>query len=140
MSNLEVTYDGVQHCTAYQAAIRKSVSSDGCTATGGKGEELSPGELVGTGLASCMLFTMGMLALRDELDIQGTRVEVDVSTREDMARIERIELAFHMPREFSDVDRLKLERAAGTCPIKHSFHPDIQVATRFEYPHHAGIS
>ena len=57
-----------------------------------------------------------------------------------MERIDKIDLNFTMPRNFSAVDRGKLEKAAGTCPIKRSFHPDIQVSTGFEYPHLASVS
>ena len=74
MSNLIATYDGIQHCTVVQEAKGKAVSSDACTAGGGKGEELSPAELVGSGLASCMLFTVGMAARMNNLDISGTQI------------------------------------------------------------------
>jgi uncharacterized OsmC-like protein len=102
----------------------------------GKGEELSPKELVGAGLASCMLISMGTLAMRSELDITGTRVEVDIAFETDKAnaRISAIELMFNMPQNFSAKDRTKLERAAAMCPIEHSFHPDIPISVRYYYP------
>ena len=81
MSKLRVTYDEMQHCTALEDVKGKSVAMD-CPYTG-KGEELSPKELVGAGLAGCMLISMGTLAMRDKLDITDTRVEVDVSFETD---------------------------------------------------------
>ncbi len=138
MSKLQITYDDTQHCTALQRTIRKSVASDACAATGGKGEELSPGELVGTGLASCMLFSMGVVALRDDLDIRGTLVDVDLSLGGD--RINSIGIEFVMPQGFSATDRGKLEKAASMCPIKRSFHPDIAISTRFPSAKRATVS
>ena len=135
MSKLKVTYDGTQHCTALQSVTGKRVSSDACASAGGKGQELSPGELVAAGLASCMLFSMGVLALRDGLDISGTEVDVDVEIGED--RLHAIELTFEMPRQFMTSDRSKLEAAAGACPIKRSFLPEVRVAADFKYPKHA---
>lgn len=132
---LHVTYDGEQHCTALEPTAGKSVASDACPSSGGKGKELSPTDLVGAGLANCMLLSMGVLALKDQLDITGASVEVDISmTEKPVFRIGNIDLQFSMPRNFSPEERLKLERAAGTCPIKHSFHPDITISARFNYP------
>lgn len=137
MSELRVTYDGAQHCTALQTVVGKRVSSEACAAAGGQGRELSPGELVATGLASCMLFSMGVLALRDGLDISGTEVDVEVELGED--RLHAIELTFVMPRRFPASDRSKLEAAAGACPIKRSFLPEVRVAADFRYPEHATV-
>jgi uncharacterized OsmC-like protein len=134
-TKLHVTYDGVQHCTASEPTAGKTVASDACPESGGKGKELSPSDLVGAGLANCMLLSMGVLALRDHLDITGASVEVDISmTHKPIFRIGTIDLTFSMPRNFSSEERLKLERAAGMCPIKHSFHSDIQIAVQYNYP------
>ena len=135
MSKLRAYYDGTQHCTVVQEEKGKSVAADACPAGGGKGEELSPGELVGSGLASCMLFTMGMAAQLNDLDISGTVVDVEVTmTTGPVARIGSINLTFNLPKAFTPVNRSKLERATGVCPIKPSLHPDIAIHTNFQYP------
>jgi len=127
---LQVTYDGSQHCTAVLEPQGKIVATD-CPYTG-KGEEYSPMNLVGTGLAGCMLISMGTLAMRDQLDISGTRVHVELGGS--LKRIETIDLTFTMSRNFSEVERIKLQRAAESCPIEHSFHPDIPITIRYDYP------
>jgi uncharacterized OsmC-like protein len=134
MSNLRTTYDGVQHCTTVQEAAGKTVGAGAGPAHGGEGGEFSPLDLVGGGLASCMLLAMGTVALRDKLDINATRVDIEVSmTKEPVWRIGSINLTFNMPKNFSSEDRIKLERAADVCPIKHSFHPDTSISTHFNY-------
>ena len=130
MATLHITYDGFQHTTARKEPQGKEVAMD-CPYTG-KGEELSPANLVGSGLAGCMLISMGTLALRDEIDIQGTRVDIDVEQSE--KRIESISLKFNMAHPYTDEERIKLERAAGLCPIKHSFHPDTPISITYQYP------
>jgi putative redox protein len=134
-SKLRITYDRTQHCTALQEPQGKTVALDACPATGGRGEEFSPANLVGTGLVGCMLFSMGMVALQDKLDISGTEVDVKVLiTDKPVVRIGKIDLTFIMPRDFSTADRVKLEEAAGACPIRSSFHPEILISTHFNYP------
>lgn len=130
MAKLQVTYDGFQHCTALKQPQGKTAAMD-CPYTG-KGEELSPANMAGSGLAGCMLISMGTLAIRDNIDINETCVDVEVEQFE--KRIESISLAFNMAHAYSEKDRLKLERAAGQCPIKSSFHPDISISTEYKYP------
>ena len=132
MSKLQITYDGSGHCTALQKAQGKTVAID-CPYAGGK--EFSPTNLVGAGLASCMLLSMGTLAVRDKLDISGTCVDVELSiTDKPIKRIGAIDLTFNMPTNFAAADRVKLESAAGKCPIKNSFHSEVPIFVSFNYP------
>ena len=135
MGKVQTTYDAPQHCTASKELQGKTVAMDACPATGGKGEEFSPMNLVGSGLAGCMLFSMGMVAQQDKLDISGVRVDVKaLITDRPVMRIGKIDLTFNMPRNFSPGDRIKLEEAAGMCPIRSSLHPDIIISNHFNYP------
>jgi len=129
MSKVRVTYDADQHCTALKESHGKTVAMD-CPHTG-KGEEFSPGELVGTSLAGCMFLSLGAVAQRNKLDISGSRADVELSMTD--KRIGKIDLVFTMPASLSETDRAKLERAAGLCPIKPSFHPDIPISVQFNY-------
>ncbi len=130
--SIHMTYDGDQHCTGSQPN-GKMVAVD-CDRTG-KGEELYPDNLVGAGLAGCMLLSMGGVAKREGLDISGTEVDVDISlVSQPERRIGAIDVKVNMPRNYSEADRVKLERAANACPIKHSFRPDVRLSTKFQYP------
>ena len=132
MSKLRITYDGDQHCTALREPLGNTVAMD-CPYTG-KGEEFSPGNLVGSALAGCMFLSMGAVAQRDNLDLTGAHVEVELANVEKpVSRIGSIDLAFTMPERLTETDRAKLERAAGFCPIKASFHPDVRISVSFDY-------
>ena len=136
MAKVSLTYDGFQHATALQEerknACGKTVATD-CPYTG-KGEEFSPLELTGTGVAGCCLISMGTLALRRKIDISGTRLDAELSWTNTNDRIGSIYLTFTMARNYSPKERLLLERAADACPIKHSFHPDTKITVKFIYP------
>jgi uncharacterized OsmC-like protein len=132
MSALRLTYDGDQHATALKEPQHKSVAID-CPFTG-KGEELSPGNLLGISVAGCMLLSMGALAQRDHLDLSGTVVDIALSeTDKPFPHVDSIKLAFNIPREFSATDRQKLERASGLCPIKASFRDETTISVTFDY-------
>ncbi|MCD4784574.1 MAG: OsmC family protein [Candidatus Eremiobacteraeota bacterium] len=101
----------------------------------GRGSEISPKEMLGAGLAGCMLMSMGVPAMRNNWDISGTKVEVDVIPAEPpINRIGTINVNVIMPKNFSKKERLMLEKASKTCPIKHSLHPDIKISVNFIYP------
>jgi uncharacterized OsmC-like protein len=130
MTALQVTYDGFQHCTAVTQPQNKTTAMD-CPYTG-KGEEFSPANMVSSGLAGCMLISMGTLAIRDNINIQGTCVDVSVESSE--KRIESISLVINMAQAYSEDERVKLERTASLCPIKSSFHSDTSISVEYNYP------
>ena len=132
MGKVRIKYDEIQHCTALQLKNQKTVPVD-CPYTG-KGLEFSSGELVGIGVATCMLMSMGTLAMRNKIDISDTVVDVDFSLTKNFSRIDSIDLIVNMPSKFTKVERIKLERAAESCPIKHSFHPDVKISVTYNYP------
>jgi putative redox protein len=133
MSKVTTTYDGAQHCVARKDPGGKSVAMD-CPYTG-KGEELSPTNMVESALAACMLLSMGTLAMRSKIDLSGTKVEVAIGMREGAKmRFGSIDVTVAMPPGLSETDRKKLERAAEACPIKHSFAEDVPVNVTYNYP------
>ncbi|KON32766.1 MAG: hypothetical protein AC479_06705 [miscellaneous Crenarchaeota group-6 archaeon AD8-1] len=136
MAKISLTYDGLQHATSSQTerenARGKTIATD-CPYTG-KGEEFSPLELTGTGVAGCCLISMGTLALRRKIDLTGTRLDAELSWTKHNDRIGAIDLTFTMAKKYSEKERMMLERAADACPIKHSFHPDIKITVKFIYP------
>ena len=133
MSSVTTTYDGGQHCTAMDGSKAKSVAMD-CPYTG-KGEELSPGNLLEAALAGCMMISMGPTATREGIDLTGATISVDVASSPP-PKVDYTGLSVHvnMPAGLSELQRTKLERAADTCPIKHSFKDDIELSVAYHYP------
>jgi uncharacterized OsmC-like protein len=132
VNTLKLTYDGDQHATALKEPHHNTVAID-CPFTA-KGDEFSPGNLLGTSVAGCMLLSMGAVAQRDQLDLSGTVVDIELTeTHKPYPHVDTITLAFNVPRNFALTDRLKMERAANLCPIKHSFGKDTVVTATYNY-------
>jgi putative redox protein len=133
MSALKTIYDESQHCTAIDQVKGKSVAMD-CPYTG-KGEELSPGNLLEAALSGCMLMSMGAVAMRDNVDLTNTSVDVElIGTPPPKIGYNAINITLVMPAGLSGQTRQKLERAADTCPIKHSIDSNIPVSVEYRYP------
>lgn len=133
MSKVVTEYDSSQHCKTTKIPQNLTVEMD-CPYTG-KGEKFSPGDLLESALAGCMLISMGTLAMRNNFDISGTKISVEIdATVDSVMRYTGITVNVAMAKNFDEKDRLKLERAAETCPIKHSFKSDIPVTVNYTYP------
>ena len=133
MTDVQTTYDSLQHCTALKESRAKTVSMD-CPYTG-RGEEFSPTNLVEAALGGCMLIAMGTIAMRHELDLSGARIDVSISaTDKPVMRFSEVDIEVNMPAGLSERQRAVLERAAEGCPIKHSFGSDIPIRVTYTYP------
>jgi putative redox protein len=134
MVEIQIVYEGKLRCSATHVDSGAKILTDAPKDNMGNGEAFSPTDLVATALATCMITTMGIAAQRMEVDIKGARV---VITKEMAAtpfrRISRLAATIHMPAKLSDEQRLKLENAAMTCPVKKSFHPDVQAPVVFNW-------
>lgn len=131
MSLMEIAYAGDQKCVATREKDAKQVVVD-CPMT--KGDELGPGDMVAAGLGSCMLISMAGFAERHGLEVEGSKVDVEVKFGgRPQPRISSIDITMHVPKAYGENDRMQLEKAANACPIKHSFGADTQISTRFEF-------
>jgi uncharacterized OsmC-like protein len=68
MSTLKLTYDGDQHATALREPHLNTVAID-CPITA-KGDEFSPGNLLGISVAGCMLLSMGASHIRMSMQLR----------------------------------------------------------------------
>ena len=132
MTTLKLTYDGDQHATALKEPHNNSVAID-CPYTA-KGDEFSPGNLLGISVAGCMLLSMGAVAQRDHLDLSGTVIDIELTeTSKPFPHVDTITMAFDIPQDLSATDRQKLEKAAGLCPIKRSFRDETIITATYNY-------
>ena len=130
----KVIYEGELRTQATHLASGKTIYTDAPLDNQGKGEAFSPTDLVATALASCMLTIMGIVARRDGIMIEGAVAEVEKIMAKDPRRIGEIKIKFFFKHTIEDKDRVKLERAARTCPVSGSLHQDLKENIDFIYP------
>jgi putative redox protein len=134
MVAIEIEYEGDLHCKAVHGPSSTALNTDAPKDNQGRGESFSPTDLVATALGSCILTTMGIMARTLNLDISGATARVEkVMTAEGPRRIRSLSAKIRVPHSLSAEDRLKLERAAHTCPVHRSLHPDIEAPIEFEW-------
>ena len=132
MVRINLEYQGEMHCSATHEPSGKSLTTDAPKDNQGRGESFSPTDLVATALGSCMLTVMGLAARTLQIDISGATATVEKEmTAAPPRRIESLRVKIHVPHALSAVDKEKLERAAHTCPLHKSLHPDVEVPVEF---------
>jgi uncharacterized OsmC-like protein len=79
---------------------------------------------------------MGIMAKREGLDFTGSEIELTkIMSVEAPRRISKIIVTFKMktPQELPEAVRVKYMKAAQTCPVSLSLHPDIEQIFNFEW-------
>ena len=134
---IDIIYQGGLHCTATHGPSQQTLITDAPVDNGGKGAAFSPTDLVATALGACMATIMGLVAQRNNLNIDGLKIQVAKEMVSDPVRrigTLKTRLIFPVGATFSPADRAKLEASARACPVKQSLHPDIKLPIEFVYP------
>lgn len=130
-----VTYDGNLRTVCHHLRSGTFIETDAPVDNNGKGERFSPSDLVATALGSCMLTIMGMRSNEMNVDLKGTKIEVEKIMKSDPRRISGINLTFHFPEhlELNERQQKILQKAAETCPVAYSINPEIVLNVNYNW-------
>ncbi len=135
MVKITATYEGDLRCRATHGPSGNSLHTDAPVDNEGKGESFSPTDLLATALTTCIMTICGIMGRRHGLDLSGMRAEVEKGMVADpLRRVGSLPVTVTIPGQLSADDRERLERAAHTCPVHRSIHPDIDAPIHFVYP------
>lgn len=134
MVKIKMVYEGGLRCVATHGPSETILATDAPVDNHGRGEAFSPTDLVATALATCMSTIMGIVAERHGWDLTGMRVEVSKEMSPNLPRrIGRLSTEFWIPVPKSADPNSLLERAALTCPVHHSLHPEVEKPVAFHW-------
>lgn len=130
--SISIDYLGDLRCEASHGPSQSKLLTDAPVDNCGKGEAFSPTDLVATALGTCMATTMGIFAQRHGIDLRGLRVSVlKAMTSEPPRRIAELTTELHFALPATHPQREALERAALTCPVHKSLHPEVALPVKF---------
>jgi putative redox protein len=134
MVPISLVYRGQLRCDAEHGPSKTRLVTDAPTDNHGRGESFSPTDLIATGLGACILTTMGLVAQRDGIRVEGATVAVEKHmSAAPPRRIAKLVVRLTLPSGIAAEARQKLERAAHTCPVAISLHPDVVQEISFRY-------
>jgi len=129
----KITYLGDLRTVSIHLSSGTEILSDAPVDNNGKGEAFSPTDLVANALGSCMMTIMGIKAKDLNVDLIGTTLEVTKIMQAEPRKISKIEVVLNLPAVADAKNKIILERAALTCPVFLSLHPDIEKAVTFHW-------
>lgn len=134
MKTAEIIYLGNLRTEATHIRSGESIITDAPVDNKGKGEAFSPTDLTATSLGTCMITTMCISAQNHEFPFEQSSAEVLKIMANDPRRIDAIEVDLYLQDlDYSDKQKTILEKAALTCPVARSLHPDLKQIVRFHW-------
>ena len=130
-----IVYEGNLRTVCTHLQSNSQIQTDAPLDNQGRGERFSPTDLLATSLGACALTIMGIKARDLNVDMAGTKIDIQKIMKADPRRVGVINLTFHFPETvFADEkQRLIIERCAHTCPVFYSIHPDIELNISFQW-------
>ena len=134
MATVTAKYLGDLRTECIHVASGARLVTDAPVDNQGKGESFSPTDLCAPALASCAMTIIGIYGRSHDVDVTGTTIEVTKTMSANPRRIGKLEVVFTMPdRDYTDKQKLLIERAAHTCPVHLSLHPDVEQVFTFKW-------
>lgn len=134
MATVTAKYLGDLRVECVHEASGTRILTDAPVDNQGKGEAFSPTDLCATALATCAMTIIGIYGKHHNVNVDGTTMEIVKTMSKDPRRIGEIAVTFHMPdREYSEKEKTMIERAAHTCPVHLSLHPDTVQTFTFKW-------
>ncbi|MBI2729174.1 MAG: OsmC family protein [Sphingobacteriales bacterium] len=131
----EIIYEGNLRTSAIHLYSGTTIETDAPLDNQGMAQRFSPTDLMATSLGNCMMTIMGIKARDMQIDLKGTKIEIQKHMKADPRRVGGIDVIFHLPKHLNLEEKEKtiLERAAITCPVAKSIHPDIEMNVSFNW-------
>lgn len=129
----KVVYKGDLRTESTHLQSGTVILTDAPTDNHGRGEAFSPTDMVANSLATCMFSIMGIKAKQMAVNIEESTAEVTKIMQAEPRTIKEIVIHFEMNNVVDDKTKTILERAAMTCPVYLSLHPDILKTITFKW-------
>jgi uncharacterized OsmC-like protein len=133
MATSTIKYVGELRTVCIHLQSGTQIFTDAPTDNHGKGEAFSPTDLVATALGSCMVSIMAIKSKDLNVDLVDSTIEVTKIMQSEPRKIAKIIVVLNMSISADDKTKIILERAAMTCPVFLSLHPDIEKEITFNW-------
>jgi putative redox protein len=134
MITIKTSYLGDLRTESIHVQSGNTVMTDAPLDNRGKGEYFSPTDLLATALGTCILTIMGIKARDNDIDIEGTDVEVTKIMASDPRRVAEVVVEFFFPvKHYSEAAKKLVESVAGISPVPLSLHPDLKQTIIFNW-------
>jgi len=134
MPTIHTVYQGELRTQLTHVASGQQIITDAPVDNQGKGKAISPTDMLSASLGSCMLTIMGIAARTHGININDVELTITKHMVANPRKIGKIEVVFsNFPDQLDAHQKLLLEKAAKTCPVALSLHPDLEQTFQFNW-------
>jgi uncharacterized OsmC-like protein len=134
MATVKTTYLGNLRTENIHLQSGCKIITDAPTDNRGKGEAFSPTDLLATALGNCIMTIMGIKAMDNGIDLEGTEIEITKIMANDPRRVDEVIMEFNFPRKgYSQEEKRLIESVAGISPVPLSVHPALKQTIVFNW-------
>ena len=134
MVQINIEYLGDLHCQIEHGPSGQTFLTDAPIDNNGKGEFISPTDLLATSVGSCIATIMGIQANRHNIDIKGLKIIVlKEMQNEPYRRVKTLFIEFQFPKKLDDKSFTIMKNVIKTCPVTRSLHPDIIIQDSYTF-------
>lgn len=130
----DIDYLGELRCKVTHAYSGNSFLTDAPLDNRGKAEYISPTDLAGASIGSCVATIMGIKAKDNGWDIDGLRISVEKEMQnEPYRRIAKLKIDITFPHRLDDKAFKILSNVVKTCPVTRSLSTEVKLEYSFNY-------
>jgi|APTNR8051073442_1049403.scaffolds.fasta_scaffold05659_6 putative redox protein len=134
MIKISVDYLGDLYCNVVHTPSGNSFKTNAPVDNKGKGDFISPTDLVAASIASCVTTIMGIKAEEKNIDIKGMNITASkIMTEIPFRRIDKLILDITFPHRLNEVDFKLLSNVVKTCPVTRSLTSEIKLEYNFNF-------
>ena len=134
MPTIQTVYRGELRTQLTHVASGQQIFTDAPLDNQGKGEAISPTDMLSASLGSCMLTIMGIAARTHGINLEGVELAITKHMVAPPRKVGKIEIIFsNLPKNLDQHQKLLIEKAAKTCPVALSLHPQLEQIVQFNW-------
>ncbi|MCW3788419.1 OsmC family protein [Plebeiibacterium sediminum] len=131
---VKTTYLGDLRTENIHLQSGSKIITDAPTDNRGKGEAFSPTDLLATSLGNCIMTIMGIKAMDNNIDIEGTELNITKIMASDPRRVAEVIMEFNFPdKGYSQEEKQMIESVAGVSPVPLSVHENLKQTIIFNW-------
>jgi uncharacterized OsmC-like protein len=132
MVRIDIEYIGDLHCKVTHTPSGQTFITDAPVDNQGKGEYISPTDLTGASIGSCIATIMAQKSQNAGFDIEGLKISVvKHMVSEPIRHIGKFEVEIFLPREYTEKEMAILRNVVKTCPVSRSLAGDVIIEPVF---------
>jgi uncharacterized OsmC-like protein len=128
MTTAKVDYNGNLRTTCTHLKSKSTFITDAPEDNNGKGEAFSPTDLLATALVACMQTIIGIYCESHAINFDSCEGTVEKIMYSNPRRIGELHVKLDLSlNKWEKTMQAKIIRAAETCPVAKSIHPEIKI-------------